>query len=152
MTNSTYIVRRTQTKDLTALSEIFHETFSSEPWNEPWTPEKAQGRINQLLSVPHHISFLIERDEEIVGFIIGHIMNWHDNGYLEIVELCIKATAKRSGLGTGLLRHIEASARDQGITSIILITKHGDEAWEFYRKNGYEQMDGMILMKKELGD
>ena len=96
------------------------------------------------------MSYVIEKDQGIVGFIIGQLMNWHDDGYFEIIELCVKRDSKRQGYGSVLLRHLEGALLNKGVTSMILITQHGNEAWDFYLDKGFNKMDDMVLMNKFL--
>ena len=35
--------------DIDIISNIYTETFSSEPWNEPWTKEISNKRLKQMI-------------------------------------------------------------------------------------------------------
>jgi 4-diphosphocytidyl-2-C-methyl-D-erythritol kinase len=72
-----------------------------------------------------------------VGFVI--VSTWDTAVYIE--EIDVLPTYGRQGLGTRLLSHVCAWARDHGFRCVVLST-FVDVPWNapFYRKNGFSEL------------
>lgn len=74
-----------------------------------------------------------------------------DNQHLGIVEVAVHPEHRRRGIGTALLEAAEATAREQGRTTIVSETmwlgddhRSGDDAGEFARRFGYAPAQTML--------
>ena len=78
--------------------------------------------------------------------------DWSDDGQLEgyIIELGIKPECQGRGLGTEFLRMIEEYIHANGISCIFLQTERDMPAYDFYRKNGFDLLDGHVSLTKFL--
>lgn len=142
------LIREMNNNDLDEVSTVFCETFSSPPWSEPWTVDLSFKRIIQMFMFPGQKSYIAIQNGIIVAFVIGTIMNWHDSGYYEIKELCVKNEYKRNGLGTKLIKYVEEELKLIGVSNIMLFTTKNSEANQFYRKNGYSIFEEMEILQK----
>jgi ribosomal protein S18 acetylase RimI-like enzyme len=56
----------------------------------------------------------------------------------EVMKLLVSSAARRRGIGSALMRALEAEARGRGRTLLVLDTVRGDDAERLYTKLGYE--------------
>jgi ribosomal protein S18 acetylase RimI-like enzyme len=79
-----------------------------------------------------HVRFLVARDgERIIGCAIGD----RQGGQSRVINLCVDPTARRQGIGTRLLRALEASLPHG---DVVLMVEEGNVAAQaLYRKEGY---------------
>ena len=130
--------------------EIYVETYSQEPWNEPWTLEMADKKINTYLKNPNAKSYISIIDGKVVGFIMGHINYYLDQCEFSIEEFIIKKEYQGKGIGTKMLNYVEEDLKKIGIDGIILLTGSGFPSEKFYEKNKFRKLDRVIVMKKDL--
>lgn len=79
----------------------------------------------------------VDRNGKVVGFVVCY-----PNGdHLHIENLAVSPTAQGQGLGTRLLRHGEAHAREHGLSAIELYTNAKmTEALSFYPARGFVEV------------
>lgn len=73
----------------------------------------------------------------------------YDGPIVYIGDIVVAAAARRSGVGTELMREVEHWARARGAATIALQVHDGnDAALELYRNEGFREVD--IRMRKDL--
>lgn len=80
-------------------------------------------------------------DEKAVGFAFGNVCCGLESGgdYLWLNELFVAQEARLKGLGTLLLNHVRAWAKERGCTYLALVTHPTNErAQRFYLESGLE--------------
>lgn len=80
-----------------------------------------------------HLSFVYESEGVVLGRIVGFI-HWN---FLQIELFYVSDNTQGKGIGTKLLNHVEAIAKEQGVSYIFLETMSFN-APKFYEKNGYQ--------------
>ena len=107
-------------------AQAYRGVIPADRWHDPYMPE--QELVNELA---RGIVFWVAEEE---GRVLG-VMGIQDKGAAALVRHAYVApTAQRKGVGTTLLRHIEALAGKP-----VLIGTWADTSWaiDFYRRNGY---------------
>ncbi len=91
-------------------------------------------KVPALASIWTPLDF-VAKDQEgnVIGGILGGIGYW--NG-LEIKALWVKEEFRNQGIGTKLLKQVEAMAQSMGAT-ISMLDTFDFQAEDFYLKNGY---------------
>lgn len=84
------------------------------------------------------ICLLACEGQQLRGFILGHP---EARGFGHIITLDVDASARRSGLGSELMRALEAKFAMAGCKSIFLeVAVNNGPALAFYKKHGYTVM------------
>ncbi len=81
---------------------------------------------------------------------MGHIRHWYTGTEYYIDELCIRTEKQGQGIGTLFLQKIEEAIRELGLVQIFLQTEQSVPAYEFYRKNGFLELEGHVSFAKRL--
>ncbi|MBE6051850.1 MAG: GNAT family N-acetyltransferase [Clostridium sp.] len=63
-------------------------------------------------------------------------------------ELCVNYEDQGSGIGSEFLREIEKNIKKQGLDGFLLNTEKGYPSEKFYIKNGFKQIDNLIVLGK----
>ena len=85
---------------------------------------------------PHWRCYVVTDDTELVGFIIGRIMK----DQAEIDAIVVGEGARRTGLGSALLRNFETAALANGAEQVFLEVRVGNRrAKTFYASHGYQR-------------
>lgn len=92
-------------------------------------------KVPAVAAIWTELNFVIkgQKGDEIAG-LLGGIGYW--NG-LEIKIIWVDEKYRLKGLGTKLLKHVEAIAKEKGAT-IAMLDTFDFQAENFYLKNGYE--------------
>jgi GNAT superfamily N-acetyltransferase len=113
-------------------------------------PEEGYGRflVSQLAN-PNFLVLVAERENEILGYVFAGIepTSWRDLrgpcGFIH--DVYVHESARRQGIGLGLLRAAIAWAHSRGMTQVVLWSKSGnDGAQRLFAKLGFR--DTMIEM------
>ncbi|HNW04622.1 MAG TPA: GNAT family N-acetyltransferase [Oscillospiraceae bacterium] len=140
--------REMRESDLAELGRLYAGAFNAAPWFDKWTEETAARRLSDLLHTPGAFGLIAEEDGAPVGMAAGCAEQYFDGVVFQLKELCVREDLRRRGIGTALMEEYEKRLRAMGIRSALLFTS--EEDLPFYRGRGYAQVDGMILLNKEL--
>lgn len=108
------------------------------------TLEKTVADIEQMLETSNPF-FIAENDEQVLGFTTYSPFR-AGPGYARSMELSINLaeTARGKGIGTKLLRTLEAAATDRGVSNLIAsVSGSNPAALQFHEANNYTRV-GMI--------
>lgn len=97
-------------------------------------------RINDMFSYNNYISFGVFKDESLVGISGGWITERLYSGkQLEVDHFVVDPTYRSLGLGSILLKHIEAWAKEAQCISLELNAYVANSrGHKFYFQNGYK--------------
>lgn len=126
--------------------EVFLKAFGGEPWNEPWTKERASMRLSQFMDTASAYGLAVEEEGKVVAFILGQHEAYYDGPRFYIQEFC--CARQGGGLGSKLMAELEARLRERGVVRIYLMTIHGDATEGYYNRRGYVTDPDNIWMYK----
>ena len=98
-----------------------------------------------------------EQGDRVIGFILGHSDR---RGFGHIITLDVDSQARRSGLGSTLIRAIEERFRELNLASVFLeVAVNNLAALAFYKRHSYSvlktlrryypgDLDGLLMGKK----
>ncbi|WP_127529488.1 GNAT family N-acetyltransferase [Paenibacillus kobensis] len=145
-------IRPATQDDLQNVVELFIKVFNQEPWNDNWSKEHAEQYLNDYILSPGFNGVIAEDESSCIqGFIFGIRKRWWDGDELFIHEMCVNTDLQRSGIGAALLKELADIVSKEGIVRFTLLTNKGIPAESFYKKQGFEEIDRLIFMYKELG-
>ncbi|MEO4052819.1 GNAT family N-acetyltransferase [Solibacillus sp. CAU 1738] len=136
--------------DLTKCTSTFIEVFNDEPWNDEWTFTKAKKYLLDFYNTPGFLGVLAVENEEIIGFIFGVHRIWWSGDEFFINEMCVKLQHQNKGIGRLLLNHLITELDNSNISNITLLTDRGIPAEEFYKKSGFEEIERLIFLSKNI--
>ena len=145
------MIRRYRPSDLKNAAEVFRGAFAAEPWNEEWSYELAETRINELMSSPQSIGYVAEANGVIQAVLCGRRLKYLHGVEYMIDEFCVSPNMQRSGIGTAVLDYARKELTAEGVAAMVLLTTRGYPSERFYIKNGFESKDAMVLMYRTIG-
>ena len=145
------MIRRYRPSDLKMAAEVFRAAFAAEPWNEEWTFELAETRIDELMSAPQSIGYVAEDNGVIQAVLCGRKLTYLHGVEYVIDEFCVSPTVQRSGIGSAILEYARKELTADGVIAMALLTTRGYPSERFYIKNGFESKDAMTFMYRTIG-
>lgn len=135
---------------LSGCAMLYARVFSSAPWSEPWTLEKAERRLSDILATPGSEGLVWIDPETLtpIGAAIGHVVQGAVEPLFKLSELFVHPQWQGQGIGARLLRQLEQTVAALGARSIVLTTE-GRPA-EFYSRLGYATRPDWIAMSRHL--
>ena len=137
-------------QDLEKCTTTFINVFNAEPWNDEWTVENATRYLMDFTNTPGFFGLLAWEHEEIIGFIFGVRRAWWSGDEFFIHEMCVTPNQQHSGIGTALLNELIQTLQPDTIQNITLLTDRSIPAEAFYKKNGFEEIERILFMSKDI--
>ena len=129
-------------------AELFVSVFNAEPWNDSWTIETAQIRIENMMRTPTFIGKALYVDNALIGIIWGQKEQYYNGIHIHLQEFCVKTSEQNKGFGSALLKALEKALSETEVADIYLITSKGTKTEGYYSKRGFVSSDSMVLMTK----
>lgn len=127
-------------------AELFVSVFNAEPWNDSWTIETAQIRIENMMRTPTFIGKALYVDNALIGIIWGQKEQYYNGIHIHLQEFCVKTSEQNKGYGNTLLKALEKTLSEIGVKNIYLITSKGEKTEGYYAKRGFSTSGNTILM------
>ena len=142
---------RLSVDDIDEIKSLFRDIFTSEPWNDDQSDDgQLEGYIIDIIGNRNSLALGLYESGVLTGISLGNVMHWYMGTNYYIIELGIKPECQGRGLGTEFLRMIEEYIHANGISCIFLQTERNMPAYDFYRKNGFDLLDGHVSLTKFL--
>jgi aminoglycoside 6'-N-acetyltransferase I len=143
-------LRKLNVDNISEIKEFFFEVFSKEPWNDDWSDDnQLQAYIMDLIGNPNSLALGLCENGTMVGLSMGSIRHWYSGTEYYIDEFCIKTEEQGRGLGTNFINAIELYIKQKGMKHIFLQTERTVPAYNFYKKNGYFELEDHVSFVKQ---
>jgi len=145
------VVAQLGSRDVDAVQPLFHEVFTQPPWNDDWSDTTRLRRyLLDLLEPSGSLCFGLYKQGVLIGLSLGRVLHWYSGTEYHIQEVCIKKCEQAKGLGADFLVRMEPLLLQQGIESILLSTNRTAPSYEFYRKQGFNELADYIHLYKNI--
>ena len=130
---------------------LFLDVFTNPPWNDDWSDDiQLTEYLLDLTGNRNSLAFGLFDGDKLVGISLGSIVHWCSGTEYYIYEFCISRSRQHEGLGTFFLHGIEDIVRNMRIDHIFLQTENNVPAFDFYRKNGFTELEGHVSLVHKL--
>ena len=137
--------------DLGACAKIYVDAFNAPPLSYSFlTVEKAERYLRDLTQTPGFLGYTYAVNGEILAFCFGKLDAYFEGVMFEVSELAVTPSIHRSGLGSEVMRLLETKLAGYGVQAVSLNTSRDLPAYNFYQKNGYEEISENVALMKQL--
>jgi len=138
--------------DLQECARIYEAAFTTPPLNYDFlTKEKAERYLRDLTQTPGFIGYTFYSGDEITAFVFGKLDSYFQGMMFEVSELAVLPDLQRAGVGSEIMRLLEIKLAGYGVVAVSLHTSRNLPAYNFYLKNGYEELTETVTLLKTLG-
>ena len=146
-------LRKMTIRDRKAITELFRDVFTHEPWNDDWSDQdQLDAYITDLTGQSYSLTLGYFDGERLVALSMGYVKHWHRGTEYVIDEFCVDRSEQGKGVGSGFMRAIEAYLLKNGIDHIFLQTDSDVPAYGFYLRNGFAELKGHVSFAKQIGE
>lgn len=143
-------IRGLRQEDIPACAEILCQVYNNEMWQCHWEKDTAIEYLTDFFEMKKFVGFVLEENSVVQGGLFAHEKIWWNNSEVFIEEMFVKPELQRQGGGSKLLQAVEAYVKEKGLAGMTLATNKYAPAPLFYRKNGFQENECIILMYKEV--
>jgi ribosomal protein S18 acetylase RimI-like enzyme len=110
-------------------------------------PSDRRAEVAKKLGRDPDLFLVAEREGRVVGVIMGA---WDGRrGWLH--HLAVDVAYRQAGIGSALIAEVEARLRAKGCLKVnLLVWADNQAARRLYARLGYQEMEGLVAMGKEL--
>ena len=87
-------------------------------------------------------------DGKIIGIALGLIVPCIGSDYFRLEDICLSSEYQGKGLGSQFIKLISDRVLSENCDSILLGTQRGCPAHKFYLKNGFKEIESVLLYKE----
>jgi aminoglycoside 6'-N-acetyltransferase I len=127
-------------------AEILVDAYNSEPWNDNWTIEKALEKLTCFYNSPKFLGWMAFEDDQLLGCCVGNIEPYYTGDYFYLKEMFVSVQSQNKGVGVQLFEAIKTKLEAVGIGQVILFTSNEGFPFDFWKKVGFQEMKGMLMM------
>ena len=127
-------------------AEILVDAYNHEPWNDNWTNEKALEKLTCFYNSPKFLGWTVHEGDNLIGCCVGNIEPYFTGDYFYLKEMFVLVQSQAKGVGALLMASVKKHLETIGIDTIILFTSKDVFPFDFYRKAGFNEMEGMRMM------
>lgn len=142
--------KRVTETDLAKCTETFIQVFNEAPWNDRWERETAARYLLDFFRTPGFKGILATEGGEVLGFLFGAKRAWWSGDEFFIHEMCVRGDRQSQGIGKALLERLLEELNADGVAHVSLLTDRGIPAEEFYKRNGFAEIDRLVFMSRGL--
>ena len=129
--------------------DLFINTFTKEPWNDVYdSREQVVAFFDNHFKNNYFSGYVAMSDDKIVAVSVGFKKPWIKGMEYYIDEFCVSYEMQGSGIGSWFIQEIDKDIKKKGMNAIMLNTEIGYPAQKFYEKNGFEILEGLIILAK----
>ena len=137
-----------QTEDIIACAKVYISAYNAEPWNEKYDILDVERYISNYLNSKTKCCFAVVDNEAIKGVALGLIVPSISGSYFRLEDFCIDASEHRNGYGSIFMELLIKEVTKYGCDSLILGTQKGYRSHKFYLKNGFQEVESVLLYKE----
>ena len=144
-----YTLKRLSMENKEEIKEVFTGVFTNAPWYDNWSDkEQLDLYICDLIGQGYSLTYGLYDEGELIGISLGYIKHWYTGTEYIINELCIKTERQGGGAGSFFIKEIEKAIKELGLKQIFLLTDSNVQAYKFYKKNGFVEVETNVAFSK----
>lgn len=129
--------------------DLYIDVFTKAPWNDTYNSrEQVVNFFQNYLANNYFVGYVLKEQTSIIALSIGMKKPWINGMEYYIDQFCVKSSLQGKGIGSYFLKLIENEIKVEKMNAIILNTERGFPAVNFYLKNGFQLVDGLITLIK----
>lgn len=129
--------------------DLFINTFSKEPWYDVYeSRDQVVNYFKHFMEFNSFLGFALIVDGKVAAISVGMKKPWINGVEYYIDQFCVDYNQQGHGLGSIFLQKIEEQILKLGLKGMMLNTEEGFPSYQFYKKNGFQKIDGSVVLVK----
>lgn len=141
-------IRKLKKEDIEQCVGIYVSAYAAEPWEEAYAEAEIRKYLSEFMKAGSMHCFVLTEEEEIIGVALMVLIPGVEMPYLRVEDFFIGADKHRKGYGSRFIELLTKEAEKMGCDSILLGTQRGFPAHDFYLKNGFQEIESVLLYRE----
>ena len=129
--------------------DLYQEVFSKEPWLENSDRHDVERYFLNFMDSNKFVGYVVTANGKIIAVSIGFLKPWIKGEEYYIDQFYVDYNSQGKGIGTFFLSRIRDQLKELDINAIILATEKEFPSYNFYKKNGFSQLDDLCFLGSE---
>lgn len=126
--------------------ELYQDVFSKEPWFENSDRNDVERLFINFMENNKFVGYVLKSNNKIIAVSIGFLKPWIQGEEYYIDQFYVDYNFQGKGIGTYFLSKIREYLIKMDIHAIILATEKSYPSYDFYKKNGFSQIDDLCFL------
>ncbi|MBE6049012.1 MAG: GNAT family N-acetyltransferase [Clostridium sp.] len=127
--------------------DLFIDTFTKEPWYDVYeSRNQVVEFFENFLKNNYFLGYAAIQNGKVVAISVGMKKPWIEGIEYYIDEFCVSYEKQGKGIGSAFIKYIEKDIQNKGLNGILLNTEKGYKSYDFYVKNGFKQIDDLVVL------
>jgi len=135
-------------EDILQCAKVYCSAYTCTPWEEQYEESEVKKYLEEYLDSDTKRCYAVREGNKILGIAVGFIVPCIDAPYFRVEDFCIAAESHRSGRGSEFINILAKEVAKLGCDSIILGTQKDFPSHRFYLKNGFQEIESVLLYKE----
>ena len=141
-------IKKMDTESIAICANIYQSAYKNEPWNEEYSIIEITEYLSRFLNSETKRAYMLTLNEDIIGVALGLIVPCVDSDYFRLEDICLSPDHQRKGFGSQFINLIFERVSLENCDSVLLGTQRGFHAHHFYLKNGFQEIDSVLLYRE----
>lgn len=129
--------------------DLYMNTFSKEPWYDEYeSRDQVVKYFENYFNNNYFCGYAGIVNKKIAAISIGMKKPWIKGMEYYIDEFCVDYNMQGNGIGSVFIKEIELDIVKEGMNGMILNTEKSFPSYSFYKKNGFEDIDDLVVLGK----
>ena len=135
-------------KDIKACANAYIEAYAAQPWEERYEQSEVENYLSDYLNSDVKRCYALIENGEIKGVALGFVVPSIAGTYFRVEDFCVDASVQRKGYGSRFMELLTEEVAKVGCDSVILGTQRDYPSHHFYLKNGFQEVESVLLYKE----
>ena len=126
---------------------LYQSAYKNEPWNEEYSIDEISAYLSRFLNSDTKRAYMLVLDDKTIGIALGLIAPCIGSDYFRLEDICLSPEYQGNGYGSQFIHLISNCVLNENCDSILLGTQRGYPAHNFYLKNGFKEIDTVLLCR-----
>ncbi|MCR5143245.1 MAG: GNAT family N-acetyltransferase [Ruminococcus sp.] len=133
------------------VAELFRSAFAGEPWNDDWSDRvQLMKYVREISSSYNKLNYGLIINGRLAAVSLGMLRHWWEGTNYIIEEFCVSPDIQRQSIGTRFMGMIEEDIKKRGAVGIFLQTDRSKPSYDFYKKNGFNELGTQVSFFKSI--
>lgn len=145
--NKTISIKEMDDKSVMLCAALYQNAYKDEPWNEEYQIDEVTDYLCRFINSKTKKAYMLLVEDKIIGVALGLVVPCINSDYFRLEDICVATEYQRRGFGGQFIQLLSEHLVSENCDSILLGTQKEYPSHHFYIKNGFCEIDSVLLYR-----